>query len=223
MSSGLRTVPLISTTLARAALALEFLLLFLVLPAAFSLRLWRVPPIPVLGVAALYCLLMLLRDPTFDRRQLWNSAPLRRNLLSILLVFAVCALFLAACIAIFAPHLLFEFPRTRPAFWASVLLAYPVVSVYPQSIIYRAFFLHRYQPLFRSPAAMILASAASFGFMHLVFRNSVAVILTATGGILFAWRYYQTRSLATSAFEHALYGCFLFTIGLGRFFYAAFI
>ena len=216
-----RAVPHRRTTLAKAALGFECVLLFLLLPAAFSLRLWQVPPIPILGIAALYCLLTLLRDPSFDRRQLWNAEPFRRSLLSILLVFAMCALFLTACMAAFAPQLLFEFPRTRPAFWASVLVAYPVVSVYPQSIVYRAFFLHRYPPLFHSRATLILASAASFGFMHLVFRNPVAVVLTATGGILFAWRYNQTRSLAVSAFEHALYGCFLFTIGLGRFFYAA--
>ncbi len=35
---------------------------------------------------------------------------------------------------------------------------------------------------------------------------------------MFAARYQQSRSLAASSFEHALYGCFLFTVGLGQFF-----
>ncbi len=207
----------------KVLLALELALLFLALPLALYRLPQRVPPIPLLWAASAYCVAILLRDPGFDRSQFWNAAQFRPNLRSILVVFVGCALFLAACIGIFAPHLLFELPRTRPALWASVLVAYPVVSVYPQNIVYRAFFLHRYQPLFRSNAALIFASAASFGFMHLVFRNPVAVALTALGGILFAWRFWQTRSLAVSSFEHALYGCCLFTIGLGRYFYAAFV
>jgi uncharacterized protein len=59
--------------------------------------------------------------------------------------------------------------------------------------------------------------------MHIVFRNPVAVILTLAGGILFARRQLQTGSLVVSSFEHAIYGCFVFTIGLGQFFYARLI
>jgi hypothetical protein len=39
------------------------------------------------------------------------------------------------------------------------------------------------------------------------------------GGLLFAARYAETNSLFTSSFEHALYGCWLFTIGLDPYFY----
>ena len=66
---------------------------------------------------------------------------------------------------------------------------------------------------------MIVASAAAFAFMHIIFRNWVAVGLTFAGGLLFAARYAGTNSLATSSFEHALYGCWLFTVGLGQYFY----
>ena len=66
---------------------------------------------------------------------------------------------------------------------------------------------------------MILASAAAFAFLHIIFRNGLAVALTFAGGLLFAARYAQTGSLAASTFEHALYGCWLFTVGLGQFFY----
>jgi len=37
--------------------------------------------------------------------------------------------------------------------------------------------------------------------------------------VLFAWRYQQSGSLFTSSLEHALYGCLMFTIGLGEYFY----
>jgi membrane protease YdiL (CAAX protease family) len=99
------------------------------------------------------------------------------------------------------------------------MLLYPVLSVYPQSIIYRAFLIHRYQPLFCSPQAIVLASATAFSFMHIIFHNPLAIWLTFVGGLLFACRYQKTGSLFVSSLEHALYGCLLFTIGLGRYFY----
>jgi uncharacterized protein len=73
--------------------------------------------------------------------------------------------------------------------------------------------------LFPGRLATIVASAAVFSFLHIVFRNPLAVALTFPAGLLFAYRYSQTGSLATSSFEHALYGCWLFTIGLGQYFY----
>ena len=66
---------------------------------------------------------------------------------------------------------------------------------------------------------LLIASAAAFGFLHVIFRNSLAVSLTFFGGVLFAWRYMETGSLFTSSLEHALYGCWLFTVGLGQYFY----
>ena len=109
--------------------------------------------------------------------------------------------------------------RQHPGFWAVVMVAYPVVSVYPQGLLYRAFFFDRYAALFPGKWATILASAAAFAFLHIVFRNWLAVALTFAGGLLFAARYADTGSLAASSFEHALYGCWLFTVGLGQFFY----
>ena len=99
------------------------------------------------------------------------------------------------------------------------MVLYPVLSVYPQGLLYRAFFFDRYADLFPGKWTMILASAAAFAFMHIVFRNWPAVALTFAGGLLFAVRYAETGSLTTSCFEHALYGCWLFTVGLGQYFY----
>jgi membrane protease YdiL (CAAX protease family) len=99
------------------------------------------------------------------------------------------------------------------------MVLYPVLSVYPQGLLYRAFFFERYAPLFAGKWPMIIASALAFAFMHIVFRNVLAVALTFAGGLLFAARYVETGSLATSCFEHGLYGCWLFSIGLGQYFY----
>lgn len=236
------TAPAISAVTASRRLLLlsEFLLLFLGIPLALFFHLAsRLPPLPVLWVVAVYCFIILWRDPTFDRRQLWDAAPLRQQLPQILALFAVGVAIVTILVRQYAPALFLVLVRTHPRTWAAILAAYPVFSVYPQGLIYRAFFFHRYSPLINAsiPSAptvdalpgdpaptsrlwlMTFASAATFALMHILFHNWIALALTFPGGILFARRYLDTRSLCVSSLEHALYGCFLFTIGLGQYFY----
>jgi len=203
----------------RYALLLEFLLLFVVLPLGYRFSPVRIPALPLLWAVAGYAWWQLLRDPAFDRAKLWNLSRLPERAGAILAIFAVIALLLWLGVCRFAPELQWSFVRQHPAFWAVVMVAYPVLSVYPQGILYRAFFFERYAQLFPGQWTMIVASAAAFAFLHIIFRNPLAVALTFGGGLLFAARYAETGSLATSSFEHALYGCWLFTVGLGQFFY----
>jgi hypothetical protein len=200
-------------------LVLECLLLFVVLPLAYRFSPVRIPALPLLWLVSAYAAWQLLRDPGFDRARLWNLQPLAVHAGVILCVFAVAALGMWLGVRRFAPQLEWSFVRTRPVLWAVVMAAYPVLSVYPQALLYRAFFFERYAPLFPGKWSLIVASAAAFSFLHIIFRNPLAVSLTFAGGLLFAARYSQTASLATSSFEHALYGCWLFTVGLGQFFY----
>lgn len=76
----------------------------------------------------------------------------------------------------------------------------------------------RYKTAF-SPRVLVLVSGVGFGFAHIVFGNWVAPVLCVIGGIMFAQTYARTRSLALVSLEHALYGDFIFTLGLGRYFY----
>jgi uncharacterized protein len=201
------------------ALVAELLILFVVLPLAFRFKPFPFPPIPALWLMAAYCIYRLLYDASFDRRQLWNSPALWANATQILLIFAVVALLVGVGVRFLAPGRLFSFVKRAPAFWVLVMVLYPALSVYPQGIIYRAFFFERYRALFPSSAVMIVMSAVAFSFVHIIFRNPIAVCFTFIGGLLFAWRYAETGSLLTSSFEHALYGCWMFTIGLGEYFY----
>ncbi|MBF6211751.1 CPBP family intramembrane metalloprotease [Nocardia puris] len=123
-------------------------------------------------------------------------------------------------LAVFSPERLFDLPRTEPAVWAMVMVFYPLLSVYPQELIYRTFVFHRYAPVFGSGWAMIAASAVAFGFAHIIFGNWIAVALTLIGGLLFAHRYRRTGSILVVTVEHALYGCLAFTVGLGGFLYS---
>ncbi len=197
----------------------EFVLLFVLLPVGFRFKPFPFPIIPALWLLTVYCLFRLLRDPSFDRTLLWNSVALRTRWLRIFLLFLVLAALIAAGIYSLHPDWLFILVRKTPWFWLLVMVLYPVLSVYPQGIVFRAFLFQRYRQIFRSPVAITIASALAFSFAHIVFRNWIAVSFTLVGGVIFAWRYRQSRSLLTSSFEHALYGCWMFTVGLGDFFY----
>ncbi len=203
----------------KGALIAELALLFVGLPVLFRLLPVRLSPLPPLWLAALYCFHVLRRASGPHAMQLWNAGPLGGSIGNVLLVFAIAAVVITAAVWRLRPQILFGFMRNSPLFWALVMVLYPVLSVYPQGIIYRAFFFQRYRSLFASPAAMIFASAAAFAFSHIIFRNPGSVALTFAAGLLFAWRYHVTDSLLVSSLEHALYGCFIFTVGLGGLFY----
>ena len=203
----------------QAILITEFVILFIALPIGFRYRPLPFPPIPALWLLAAYGLYRLLHDPNFDRGKLWNPAALPASAAHIVIAFALVALLVASGVHFLAPQRLFNFVRRAPAVWAIVMCLYPVLSVYQQGIVYRAFFFERYRSLFPNSVALIVASAVAFSFAHIIFRNPIAVSFTLVGGLLFAWRYAATGSLFTSAFEHALYGCGVFTVGLGRWFY----
>lgn len=200
-------------------LILEFVILFVALPLGYRLSPLRFPALPLLWAAMAYAWWQLLRDPRFDRTLLWNAAALPGRLEGILVIFVIVALGLWLGVRYFAPDLEWSLVRRNPVFWAVVMVLYPILSVYPQGVLYRAFFFERYGTLFPGKWTMIVASAAAFAFVHIIFRNTLAVALTFAGGLLFAARYAETGSLATSSFEHALYGCWLFTVGLGQYFY----
>lgn len=162
-----------------------------------------------------YCLFVLRPD----RPEVWNTARFAHYAPQIIALFGVALALGTMLLLRFAPDLFLDFPRNRPLLWGAIMLLYPLLSVIPQGIIYRWFVFQRYKMLFTSPWAMVLASAIAFAYVHIVFRNPLAVGLTCLAGLLFAFRYWQTGSLFVSSFEHALYGCAIFTLGLGRSFY----
>lgn len=178
---------------------------FFVLPAVLT----TLPP----------CLALLLRDRSFDRGQL-SRLPIRRAAIGALAARTLvgCAL-VALAVAVSRPALLFHLPRTRPGLWLVIVLAYPLVSVFPQEVLFRAFFFHRYCGLFPTPVARIGASALLFGYAHIALHNLPSIALTAIGGLLFGFTYERTRSIALVSIEHAIYGAWLFTVGFGEYFY----
>jgi hypothetical protein len=117
----------------------------------------------------------------------------------------------------YAPEGFLRLPRESPRLWGVVAVLYPLLSVLPQGILFRVFFLHRYEPLFGHGAAMLVAGTIAFSFAHVIFRNAVALGVTALGGLIFMLSQMATGSMLIASLEHAVYGVAAFTFGMGRF------
>jgi hypothetical protein len=202
-----------------AALAIEFLLLYVACPPLVVWTRNRIPPIPMLWAGMAYCLVILLRDPQFDPRRLWETKALWHSAPSILGLFAAVVAIGAVLTWRNSPNTFLDFPRSNPLLWGLVMVLYPVLSVYPQGIVYRLFLFERYGALFGSGWGMVIAGAMAFSYCHSVFRNPLALVLTFWPACSSLCATGQTGSLTISSVEHALYGCAVFTFGLGRWFY----
>lgn len=198
-------------------MAVEHVLLFYGTVAAYTIVDPPGGPIPALVLLGALAWWWLRRQPGFDRAHLTRPAALRAALPGILGLWAGVAALAVVGIAVLAPDRLFALPRQEPLIWVAVVVLYPLVSVYPQELLFRAFLFHRYRPLFG--AGSVAVSATAFGFAHVIFGSLWSVLLTLLGGALFAWRYRRTRSLLAASVEHALYGVLAFTVGLGDLFY----
>lgn len=198
----------------------ELALLFLVAPTILAVYMRPGLLFPALWVLAGVSLALLLMDPTFERRRLWNARGVLSEWKWIALRFAVCGPLLALLLFLMSPEKLLSLPMHRPGLWAVIMVGYPILSVFPQEVAFRALVMHRYERLFKSVWMLIAVNAVVFGYAHIIMHNWWAVAFCTIGGVFFAVTYRRSGSLLAACLEHALYGCFLFTIGWGSFFYS---
>ncbi len=228
-----------SLTSGRQAWAwVEMMLLFVGVPLAFGMR-W-VPIrflMPTLLLLFILALGFLLLDASFDRRRLWGWRDAKPQWGPMLKRFAVLGPAMLGLVLVLrglgdAGVLVvhenvqpFALPRRVPWLWVMILCLYPLFSVYPQEVLFRAFFHHRYRGLLLSARARVAVGGLLFGWAHLPFATAepatwVTLPLTVVGGWLFGWTYEKGRGLSGPWLEHALYGGAVFTVGLGWLFYA---
>jgi membrane protease YdiL (CAAX protease family) len=111
---------------------------------------------------------------------------------------------------------LFTVLLNKPKLWVLILLFYSLFSVYPQELLYRTFFFKRYTSLCKNKNFFIFINALLFSLAHLFFKNTLVLLLTFIGGILFAITFKKTKSTLLVSIEHSIYGCWLFTVGMGN-------
>lgn len=200
-------------------LLLEYCSLFLLLPALLSVLKVGGVIYFIMWLVTSICIFASYRYHSYKFGADWNIKALNNESLRVIFIrFFPLAAVLAIFTYINVPERFFGFPLERPQTWAMVMIWYPILSVLPQEFIYRSFFFARYKTIFSS-RWLVLVSSLSFGWVHIILQNWVAVIFCTIGGFIFATTYKNTKSLAAVTLEHSLYGCWIFTLGLGVYFY----
>ena len=172
--------------------------------------------IPLFVVFLLY-LIILLTDKSFSKKILgFNSF---RNWTPVILRMALFFMVCVVTVLLFMPGDIFIIPRQNPLLYVLIFILYPVWSAYPQELIYRAYFYHRFSSVFKNEKLSIVINALLFSFSHIIFNNWIAIGLTFFGSLLFSYTYKRSNSLMVTFIEHALYGNIIFAVGLGKFFY----
>tara|TARA_R110002124_G_scaffold138798_1_gene302786 strand:+ start:2184 stop:2828 length:645 start_codon:yes stop_codon:yes gene_type:complete len=198
----------------KAFKAIELLLLFVLIPLSYVLN------YPLILKAAfaiggfVYILWILKKDENISFKIASNvnwKVFWERLLVTFLAVILLTTLYVFTQ----EPANLFFVPFNKPGLYSAILVIYTFFSVWPQEIIYRTFFLNRYRELFRSKSLLIFINALVFSLAHFFFRNTLVLVLTFLGGIIFALTYLKFKSTTLVCIEHAVYGNWLFTVGMG--------
>jgi membrane protease YdiL (CAAX protease family) len=196
-------------------LATELFLLFVLLPISLVITYPIALKASFILIGFIYISIILLRvekisfkvKSSIDWKAFWKR---------ILLLFLGVILTTTLYVFIIDSNKLFCVVLNKPLLWIAILGVYTLLSVWPQEIIYRTFFFARYESLFQNKKLFIFINAILFSLAHLFFRNTLVIVLTFIGGLLFAYTYYKTKSTFLASMEHALYGNWLFTVGMGE-------
>ena len=194
---------------------LEFFIIFILIPTSFALSFspWVKLSVGLFGFIYVIYVLLKVEHQKFkisknlDWNLFWKSTFLKLILIAIITTLFVWITDSAS---------LYSVMLNKPIKWLVLLFVYSFFSVYPQELVYRTFFFKRYDGLFKNEALFIFVNAILFSLAHLFFGSTLVLILTFLGGFLFAYTYKKTQSTLLVSIEHTLYGCWLFTVGMGE-------
>ena len=194
---------------------IEFFLIFIIIPISFTLRFptWIKMIYSVLGFVYIVFVLLKIEKNQFKISKNINWTSFFKHIFIKLIMIAILT-------TLFVWYTegknLFTVPLHHPWLWLLILFVYSVFSVYPQELIYRTFYFQRYNELFKDKRLFIFLNAIVFSLAHLFFRNALVIAFTFLGGLLFAFTYNKTKSTLLVSIEHTIYGCWLFTVGMGE-------
>jgi len=203
--------------LSRNQLITEYFLIFVALPILLATPIhWA---FKLAGVAmGLSYLLRLLHQHKWLKKAPLLRLTDRDHWARINKLFLLFVLLSTPLVYFLFPDLFLSVVLQKPWLWLFILFVYAIFSVYPQELLYRAFYVKRYGHLFSgwSYWSIILLNALVFSLAHLFLFNGLVMALTFAGGLLFMHTYLSTKSIMTTSIEHALYGLWIFTLGLGE-------
>ena len=200
---------------------IEFILLCIAFPSLIiALKLGPFMLI-FLWSAFAYCYLTHKKIFNSNFKEIWDWSQVKsEHLKPILIRWALSCAIMVAFVYFYTPEHLFEIIKQRPYALPFIAIFYSILSALPQEFIFCTFFFDRYDGIFKSNRAKIIASALVFAYAHMLYINWIAPTFSLAAGLIFAQTYIKHRSLALVTIEHALYGNAMFIIGLGSYFFS---
>ncbi len=195
----------------------EFAFLFIVIPILLALDIIPNFIKPILVVSGfVYCLIVMYRQGWLKKANLFSKGN-GWSLKTFAIRFGVIIISSLIFVWFYDASKLFAVMLKKPFLWLGILFVYSFLSVYPQELMYRAYFFKRYEKLFERYGStfFIILNALLFSLAHLMLKNELVLGITFIGGLLFATTYKKSRSLFLASVEHAVFGCWLFTVGIG--------
>ena len=192
----------------------EFLIIFIIHPIVFTQKF----PIRIkllMGIIGFFYIIFILLKIENNKFKIASNINWKAFWNRTFIKFIIIAIITTAFVWFTAKDLLFNVVINKPKLWIVILFVYSFLSVYPQELIYRTFFFKRYGEFFNSTNLLLFVNAIVFSIGHIFFRNTMVLLLTFLGGLLFAFTYNKTKSTLLVSIEHAIYGCWLFTVGMG--------
>ncbi|MFI1743229.1 CPBP family intramembrane glutamic endopeptidase [Thalassobellus sediminis] len=194
--------------------SIEFFIIYILIPVSYSLpySLYLKLSLGILGLFYIIYILLKVENqkikitPKLNWKRFWKETLIKLLIIAVLTTFFVW---------LTHAEVLFEIVINKPIMWGKFIFIYSLFSVYPQELLYRTFFFKRYNLLFKNISLFIFVNAIVFSLAHLFFKNSLVIILTFLGGLLFAFTFNKTKSTLLVSVEHAIYGSWLFTVGMG--------
>ncbi len=224
----------------RSSLSIEFTLLFLCLPILLALDIHNGVKLGLVAIALLYFVFINIKQKHLvfksqEKVSVWSSVKkdvsaafcigasqsvadkkiIKNTWLRICIQFLIAAKLITLLVVLRYPDDLFKVILNKPSLWLGITFVYVFLSVIPQEYLYRVFFFSRYAQLFKKPWVMVGLSTFCFCIAHLMFNNSLVLMLTLVGGLIFSLTYLQSKNYTIIVVEHSLYGLWLFTVGLG--------
>ncbi|MCP4520818.1 MAG: CPBP family intramembrane metalloprotease [Cytophagales bacterium] len=191
---------------------IELILLFVGVPTVLALDVSPIIKVIPLVLGVSYLSYHVIKAKLFTKEHLIGTIHFPAVMWWRITIFLVLSTIVAFY---FIPDEIFQIVIKKPFLWLGVVIVYSCTSVYAQEFVYRTFFFHRYKDLI-SPTALLWINAIVFGIAHAMFRNYYVVFLTFLGGLVFALTFVKTKSLLVTSIEHAIYGAWLFTLGIGQ-------
>ena len=196
----------------------ELIILFIVIPVLYLFDAIPVHKVIPLIALLVYCSgVLLIKKPVNA-----NRFSIKANWKIILVMFIAISVtvYLFIYLLYVSEGLFADLPENRKLLY--MILMYPLLSAFPQEVIFREFFFFRYGAIFRNPVWMLVVNMLLFSFAHIYFASSIVTTFTLAAGAIFAITYMQTRSLLVVSIQHSLYGLMILSSGLGEYFYKAF-